>query len=409
MKKIIVSMCIIGLLLVPSGMSINALKTGNTQVIYISNDKLQNSNNGITNITAQDAYDMLTNTGDGLQIPIDVRRIDEWRPQRIDTPIPEHPRWYLWDLIKNATILPKFLDQYDGCEIIVYCKGGYRSWHASNSIYDAGFNGVIYNMIGGITAWNDAGLPTTTGGIYEITVNETMLLCSDTGNGIQKLIDVRILDDWNTGFIDTPWPESPIWYVLDKLKDEYYRSLFMEEYIGDEVILYSCCGYQSSLGNYELYYDNFTGTQYNVLGGIKEWKEAGLPIRNNTPPTIPTISCEADDVTKLKINTSYNFTFSTTDSDNDGVCFFIDWGDGETEWTVYSDEDIIATHTFFDKRTTYNITSYAKDFYGNESGLGNLIVRTPKNKMFNFNFLPLSWLFEQFPNLFLIIRQLLRL
>jgi rhodanese-related sulfurtransferase len=209
-KKIIVSMFVIGLMLVSSGASLTALSE-NKQAIGITDSTPQNLNKNIINITVQEAYGKLTNTGDGIQIPIDVRWIHEWRPQRIDTPIPEHPRWYVWDLIKNASILPKFLNQYDGCEVIIYCKAGGRSWDAATRIFNAGFNGVIYNMVGGITEWNIAGLPTARGGIYNITVNETMLLLSNPLNGIQTPVDVRRWNEWITGFIDTPWPECPIW------------------------------------------------------------------------------------------------------------------------------------------------------------------------------------------------------
>jgi len=403
-QKMIISIFIIILMLVSSGMSINALKTGNKQVIYISNNIPQNLNNGITNITAQNAYDKLTNTGDGIQIPIDVREIDEWKPQRIDTPIPEHPRWYLWDLIKNASILPKFLAQYDGCEIIVYCKDGYKSWLASNSILDADFNGEIYNMVGGITAWITAGLPTAKGEFYEITVHETMLLCSSTGNGIQTLVDVRNNSEWKKGFFDTPWPESPIWHIIHKLKDDYQRSLFMEKYIGNEVILYSCCGHQSYVGCCELYYNNFTGTIYDVHGGIDAWKEAGLPIRNNTAPDIPVINGPKEIGTGYEIN----FTFKATDPENDGVKYNINWGDGpdnDTTLMYAAGEEVTVSHSWTD-RGKYTITVKAVDFYDNESGLGSFELRVPK--AFNYNFNLLEWLFERFPKAFPILRYILR-
>ncbi len=406
-KKIVVSIFVVGLMLVSSGASINALSE-NKQSFDMTNSKSQNLNNGITNITVQEAWDLLTDTGNGIQVLIDVRRITEWRPERMDTPIPEHPRWYLLDLLQNASILPKFMAQYDGCDILVSCKSGGRSWKAAKIIYENNFTGTICNVIGGLNAWKAAGLPTAPGGIYNITVNEAMDLCSSTINGIQNPIDVRTIAEWNSGFIDTPWPECPIWYTLDLLKDEENRTKFMADYIGQELILYCKGGYRSLVGSYELFSDNFTGTQYNMLGGITDWQAEGLPIRNNTPPAAPTITCE-DDETKLKINTSYNFTFSATDPEDDGICYFIDWGDGNTEWTEYSDEDVIVGHTYFEKRTNYNVTSYAKDFYGNESGWGYLNVKTPKSKIFNNNFYFLEWLFERFPNAFPVLRQLLRL
>ena len=401
-KKIILVLCAIGLMLGTSGVSVNAFRLGNDFDMTVDNSMPQNINNGIINITAQEAYDMLTNTGDGIQIPIDVRRENEWKPQRIDTPIPEHPRWYLWDLIKNASILPKFLFQYDGCEIIVYCKGGYRSWKAANNISDAGFNGIIYNMLGGITAWNAAGLPTAPGGIYNITVQETYDLCISTLNGVQNPIDVRRIDEWEAGYIDTPWPECPIWFTLDLLKDKENRTRFKAEYIGNEVILYCKGGYRSLVGSYELYYDNFNGTQYNMLGGMNAWLAAGLPVRNNTPPADPSIAGP----TRPAVGEDYDYKFSTTDAEGDVVYYRIDWGDGSpsVEWDgeYASGFVVILNHTFAIKGT-YTITAQARDFYGNESGETKYIVEAPRNKAISFNLF--EWLCDRFP----VIRQLLGL
>lgn len=42
--------------------------------------------------------------------------------------------------------------------IIVYCKSGGRSSSAAGKLVDEGF--TVYNVVGGITAWYSAGLPT---------------------------------------------------------------------------------------------------------------------------------------------------------------------------------------------------------------------------------------------------------
>ena len=43
-------------------------------------------------------------------------------------------------------------------EIVLYCGGGYRSALAANSLRQMGYTNVA-SMIGGITAWRDAGYP----------------------------------------------------------------------------------------------------------------------------------------------------------------------------------------------------------------------------------------------------------
>ncbi len=50
------------------------------------------------------------------------------------------------------------LDKYKDKNVIVYCKTGARSGLACKALNKAGFENV-YNMSGGITAWQDAHLP----------------------------------------------------------------------------------------------------------------------------------------------------------------------------------------------------------------------------------------------------------
>jgi len=184
MKKMAIPICVIGIMLVISGISVNATTMENKIVIdkVCTNDISQPLSKAVTNLTVQEAWDLL-NGSCSYEIPIDVRRNDEWNPERIDTPIPEHPRHYCLDRLQNATLLAKFISLYDGFDIIVYCKAGGRSWKGANIILNAGFTGAIYNVVGGITEWKVQGLPTAIGGIYNITVDEAWDLCTDTGPG----------------------------------------------------------------------------------------------------------------------------------------------------------------------------------------------------------------------------------
>jgi hypothetical protein len=51
------------------------------------------------------------------------------------------------------------MEDYNGSEVIVYCKGGYRSLLFCYIMLGEGFNGTLYNLVGGITAWIEEGLP----------------------------------------------------------------------------------------------------------------------------------------------------------------------------------------------------------------------------------------------------------
>ena len=113
----------------------------------------------IINITVQEAWELLSDTTNGMQVPIDVRTDIEWKDERIDTPYPEDPKHHCLDDLQNDTKLMEFMQTYDGEELIIYCLSGGRSLIASNILNQNGFSGIIYNMIGGISAWKAAGLP----------------------------------------------------------------------------------------------------------------------------------------------------------------------------------------------------------------------------------------------------------
>ncbi|HHH80287.1 MAG TPA: hypothetical protein ENL13_05240 [Thermoplasmatales archaeon] len=132
----------------------------------IDNRNLQNSftTKDVINITVGEAWELLSDISNGIQIPIDVRTEEEWRSERINTPYPEYPRHYnLYDLQENHTLLQNLMSTYNGMELILYCKSGGRSSIAANLLSCSGFNGTIYNMLGGITEWKNTGLPTKTG------------------------------------------------------------------------------------------------------------------------------------------------------------------------------------------------------------------------------------------------------
>ncbi|MCX6664213.1 MAG: rhodanese-like domain-containing protein, partial [Euryarchaeota archaeon] len=127
---------------------------------YVSPNLSINPTNdvGYTNITVEQAYSLLTNTSNGIQIPIDVRTNNEWAVAHIDTPYPENPQH--WPYLQNGENLTEFMELYQGKEIILYCKGGSRSKTAANLLVENNFDGTIYNMLGGIDAWTLAGYPT---------------------------------------------------------------------------------------------------------------------------------------------------------------------------------------------------------------------------------------------------------
>ena len=129
---------------------------------YDFGDMQKNQVNSITivNITVNQAWDLLNDISNGIQIPIDVRLDPGWVAAHIDTPYPENAKHHChceWD---DPTILQDFLDLYQGKEIILYCDDGSESIEAANILVAHDFTGFIYNMVGGIDAWIQAGYPT---------------------------------------------------------------------------------------------------------------------------------------------------------------------------------------------------------------------------------------------------------
>lgn len=137
-----------------------------------NNEELNVEFNGYINITALEAWNLMNNSEDGRQIPIDIRRWDEYSSERIETPNQEDwPRWFAYEFtsggpgpIKNEGILLNiFMRIYNDKEIIIYCRTGRRTGISAQILVDNGFNGVIYNMVNGITEWKAIGLPTIQG------------------------------------------------------------------------------------------------------------------------------------------------------------------------------------------------------------------------------------------------------
>ncbi len=122
-------------------------------------------------------------------------------------------------------------------------------------------------------------------------------------------------------------------------------------------------------------------------------------------PSKPTITGPANG----NIGTSYTYTFTSTDPEGDSVSYYIKWGDGtETTWTALQPSGspgYSESHTW-SSTDTYTIEAQTKDSYGAVSDWTTMDVTMPKSKSIIFNFHLFNWLFERFPNAFLMLRYL---
>ena len=127
---------------------------------------------------------------------------------------------------------------------------------------------------------------------------------------------------------------------------------------------------------------------------------------DNDPPNKPTIDGE----TNGKVGTSYSYTFSAIDPDENDVYYYIEWGDDTVdEWIgpYSSGEDVLVEHTW-EEQGEYTIRSKVKDIYDAESEWGELDIRMPiSQNLNNFPLLQLiSTVLDWFPNLFPFLRLL---
>jgi hypothetical protein len=122
------------------------------------------------------------------------------------------------------------------------------------------------------------------------------------------------------------------------------------------------------------------------------------------PPNIPTINGK-----KLgKIGTSYDYTFQTTDPDQNDVEYFIDWGaSNNSGWLgpFKSGEPVSESHSWI-QEGIYDIRIKARDVNYAESDWATLTVTMPCS--YNIQLVQ-TWerLFQRFPNAFPLLRNLI--
>jgi len=373
------------------GSAVNAIKTESKEVVntIADNNHMSITLDGYTDISVQEAWDMLNDPSpsNGIQIPIDVRTDSEWYGERIDTPYPEDPRHYCLSDLQNENGLQEFISLYNGSEVILSCKSGGRSASAANILVNSEFNGTIYNMVGGITAWNGAGFPTKLGneppyqpdepsgpsaGITEYSYWFSTSTTDPDDDAIKYGWDWNgddIVDDWTSYHPSaTPVNISHSWTVAGT----YDVKVIAEDNVGDQ-------------------------SDFSLV--------LTVTVVVNTLPDAPDITGPANG----KAGEECEYIFVTTDIDGDDVSYYVEWGDGLIEeWTEYykSDEEFIVSHTW-DEKGIYTIRVKAKDIHGAESDWATLEVSMPKNKQYTSMFF-LSFL-DQHPDIFPILRHLLEL
>jgi hypothetical protein len=171
-------------------------------------------------------------------------------------------------------------------------------------------------------------------------------------------------------------------------------------YIFNQYIINESQSIGDALYNSKNYcYNNYGWSSWHEYNNLYIFNLYGDPsliregISANTPPSKPEISGP----TKGEVGITYNYTFISTDMDNDNLTYEIDWGDGNMDLTdtFPSGVEVNASHSWSEK-DTYTIRVRANDGY-THSSWGTFIVSMPKAKSSFFSYNIISWLIERSP------------
>jgi rhodanese-related sulfurtransferase len=358
------------ILILPIGLSSNV-------ILFTPDRTILNTQDEYIDITVSEAWDLLSDTSNGIQLPIDVRTDSEWVSSRIDTPFPEFPRHFEKNDIVDEESYQEFLDLYDGNDIIVYCKSGGRSATSANIITSRGFNGTVYNMLGGITDWNTQGLPAKSGN------NKPSI--PDTPEG-PSVCTIGVPYEFTTQTTDPD--DDPIRYGWDFNGDDYVDK--WTDYGPASTQVSIEYGFVST-GSFEV-----SVLAEDLVGSQTAFSEK-ITVIANTPPSKPII----DGPSQGEAGTSYEYELVSTDNQESEISYFIEWGDGSTDgWTrtLQSGESLLISHTWNEKNN-YVIRAKAKDEHQGESEWAILEVQMPKTHAYPW----LTGLFDQHPYLKQII------
>ena len=156
--------------------------------------------------------------------------------------------------------------------------------------------------------------------------------------------------------------------------------------------------------------------EYRDINDMTIWAEGKISSTKRTPclewgwtdlfyaPTVPEIIGPI----KGENSSEYEYSFSSIDTNDYDIYYYIDWGDGsefEEIGPLPSGDKAVLTH-IWDESGTYSIRAKAKNTIEAESDWSYLEVSMPKNKLTNTPFIRFL---ENHPHLFPLLRQLLRL
>ena len=143
---------------------------------------------------------------------------------------------------------------------------------------------------------------------------------------------------------------------------------------------------------------------HDMMGEVTPGPDWTFATGLNPKPTPPNI----DGPTKGKKQISYNFTFVSTDPDNQKIRYHVDWDDGNITITdFYESGEIVTLNHSWENNDKYIIETRAEDWYKEKSNLSTHEIKIPRARTsIYFSFLEI---FKHILNTSPIFRYLLRL
>jgi len=218
----------------------------------------------IEDISTQEAYDMIQqNQNNPDFIIIDVRTPEEFAEGHLEDAV--NIDFYSDMLASELSVMNK--DK----AYLIYCRSGGRSGSTLDIMEDEGFL-EVYNILGGIIAWQEEGLPTT----LEVTLESPRDITPQTAYRL-------LLDKPETIILDVSNADS---YAEERIAGAI-NIYFHSDNFADQIleldrsltyIAYCRCIGRGIAGSTA---DILTGLNFaearSIYGGLDAWKEAGLP------------------------------------------------------------------------------------------------------------------------------------
>jgi hypothetical protein len=213
-------------------------------------------------------------------------------------------------------------------------------------------------------------------------IDMTIPSVGDPSGEIRSAYSIVDLDIW----LDDPRPPKEFYYISGGVCEDLPGYL-----IGTTPIVFNPNALQS---DYPFSTTPLTGVLYNDAEIILSGSVNLAPV----PPDI-------DGPPSGKANEFYDYTFYAKDPDGDDMTYHVEWDDGGIdEGFVESGGAFTLTHSWSEKGD-YTIKAKLFDEHNTESDWATLDVTMPR-KIISINTI-IQHLFEQFPNMFSILRLLL--